>query len=114
MAARALVPLVSSEGVVKAVFDILTSCDPAAQNQLHGKLLQCQFLLRGHLNKGESINLWTSCMKEIPSVLLSMLQRLLFLNNCPITAALLLDIILEFFVVCDVPKEENEEHMKGK
>jgi hypothetical protein len=53
-------------------------------------------------------------MKEIPSVLLSMLQRLLVLNNCPITAALLLDIILEFFVVCDVPKEENEEHMKGK
>ncbi|GAB5587982.1 hypothetical protein Unana1_02882 [Umbelopsis nana] len=112
MAARALAPLVPSEGVISAVVDILKSCDPADQNQLHGKLLQCQYLLRGHLYKGGSIKLWTSVMNELPRVLLSTLRRLLVLNICPITAALLLDIILEFFIVCDVPKEENEEYVK--
>jgi len=114
MAARALVPLISSDSIVSTVIETLKSCNPANQNELHGKLLQCQYLLRGHLHKRDSIELWTSFVREVPEILMAKLQDLIVLNECPITVALLLDIILEFFIVCDVFKTDSKDGIEGE
>ncbi|OZJ04117.1 hypothetical protein BZG36_02864 [Bifiguratus adelaidae] len=49
MAARALVPLIPSSQVVNTSLEILAQCELDNQNQLHGNLLQVQYLLQGHL-----------------------------------------------------------------
>jgi thyroid adenoma-associated protein len=114
MAARALVPLISSDSIVSTVTETLKSCNPANQNELHGKLLQCQYLLRGHLHKRDSIELWTSFVREVPETLMAKLQDLIVLNECPMTVALLLDIILEFFIECDIFKTDSKDDIEGE
>ncbi|KAG0204956.1 hypothetical protein BGX28_003257 [Mortierella sp. GBA30] len=56
MAARALIPLIASRDLMDLVVDILQGCLKAqiSQNEIHGLLVQVQFLLRGHL-LGEGI-----------------------------------------------------------
>ncbi|KAG0333581.1 hypothetical protein BG000_009041 [Podila horticola] len=51
MAARALIPLVASRDLMDLIVDILQGCmkSPITQNEIHGLLVQVQFLLRGHL-----------------------------------------------------------------
>ncbi|KAG0369393.1 hypothetical protein BGZ54_010051 [Gamsiella multidivaricata] len=51
MAARALTPLIASRKLMNLVVDILHGCSKAniSQNEIHGLLVQVQFLLRGHL-----------------------------------------------------------------
>ncbi|KAG0349005.1 hypothetical protein BG004_002863 [Podila humilis] len=51
MAARALIPLVASRDLMDLILDILHSCMKTCitQNEIHGLLVQVQFLLRGHL-----------------------------------------------------------------
>ncbi|KAF9585910.1 hypothetical protein BGW38_000100, partial [Lunasporangiospora selenospora] len=51
MAARALIPLVASRNLINVVTDILRGClkPRISQNEIHGLLVQVQFLLRGHL-----------------------------------------------------------------
>ncbi|KAG0088140.1 hypothetical protein BGZ92_006556 [Podila epicladia] len=51
MAARALIPLVASRDLMDLIVDILQGCMkyPVTQNEIHGLLVQVQFLLRGHL-----------------------------------------------------------------
>ncbi|KAF9986217.1 hypothetical protein BGZ65_008463, partial [Modicella reniformis] len=52
MAARALIPLIASRDLMNlVVLDILQSCmkTDISQNEMHGLLVQVQFLLRGHL-----------------------------------------------------------------
>ncbi|KAF9574599.1 hypothetical protein EC968_006013 [Mortierella alpina] len=51
MAARALTPLIASRDLMALVVDVLQGClkVPISQNEIHGLLVQVQFLLRGHL-----------------------------------------------------------------
>ncbi|KAF9108100.1 hypothetical protein BGX29_003296 [Mortierella sp. GBA35] len=51
MAARALIPLIASRDLMDWIVDILEGCvkDNISQNEVHGLLVQVQFLLRGHL-----------------------------------------------------------------
>ncbi|KAF9963955.1 hypothetical protein BGZ70_007081 [Mortierella alpina] len=51
MAARALTPLIASRDLMALVVDVLQGClkAPISQNEIHGLLVQVQFLLRGHL-----------------------------------------------------------------
>ncbi|KAG0232556.1 putative death-receptor fusion protein-domain-containing protein [Mortierella sp. GBAus27b] len=51
MAARALIPLIASRDMMDLVVDILKNCmkPKILQNEIHGLLVQVQFLLRGHL-----------------------------------------------------------------
>ncbi|KAG0379534.1 hypothetical protein BGX24_012779 [Mortierella sp. AD032] len=51
MAARALIPLIASRDLMNWIVDILQGCakDNISQNEVHGLLVQVQFLLRGHL-----------------------------------------------------------------
>lgn len=51
MAARALIPLIASRDLMDWIVDILQGCakDKISQNEVHGLLVQVQFLLRGHL-----------------------------------------------------------------
>ncbi|KAF9192082.1 hypothetical protein BGZ51_006274 [Haplosporangium sp. Z 767] len=51
MAARALIPMIASRDLMDCVIEILKGCmqPRISQNEIHGLLVQVQFLLRGHL-----------------------------------------------------------------
>ncbi|ORX55175.1 hypothetical protein DM01DRAFT_1407189 [Hesseltinella vesiculosa] len=96
MAARALMPLVSSNALILTVADLLQWDDKLSQNEIHGRLLQVQFLLRGHLYQGALEATLFGFIKSIPGVVH---QCMLYLDRLiPISQALLLDIVIEFFL----------------
>ncbi|KAI8097284.1 putative death-receptor fusion protein-domain-containing protein [Halteromyces radiatus] len=100
MAARALVPLVSSTvSLVVMIADLLEWDEKLTQNEIHGRLIQVQFLLRGHLYQGStSKDTLLKLIKSLPGVIVSCLSVANQLNE--ISQALLLDIISEFFLDC--------------
>ncbi|RUS30332.1 hypothetical protein BC938DRAFT_479538 [Jimgerdemannia flammicorona] len=98
MTARALVPLIASTNLVPTVIRVLDSCSLTSQNELHGRLLQVQFLLRGHLYNVTSHEVMEDFVTHLPRVIASKLDILMPANPCNITRALMLDIITEFFI----------------
>lgn len=49
MAARAIVPLIPSNGLISTCTKLINESVTSNQNELHGKLTQVQYLMRGHL-----------------------------------------------------------------
>ncbi|KAI8074980.1 putative death-receptor fusion protein-domain-containing protein [Gongronella butleri] len=96
MAARALVPLVPSTALILTVAELLQWDATLSQNDIHGRLLQVQFLLRGHLYHGALDTTLYEFIKSIPGVVHQCLLYLHRLNN--VSQALLLDIVTEFFM----------------
>ncbi|CAO3700663.1 unnamed protein product [Rhizopus stolonifer] len=96
MAARALVPLVIE--VVPTVKQLLSFSDNITQNEMHGRLVQAQFLLRGHLYSSISKSkILSQFIQEMPTVVLQNLKLFGDKQFCNINGALLLQIIAEFF-----------------
>lgn len=96
MAARALVPLVIE--VVPTVKQLLSFSDNITQNEMHGRLVQAQFLLRGHLYSSTSKSkILSQFIQEMPTIVLQNLKLFGDKQFCNINGALLLQIIAEFF-----------------
>lgn len=111
MAARALVPLISSAQIVNEVLSLLDISQGVTQNQMHGRLFQVQFLLRGHLYNLNMRDVLLHFLQAVPDALLRLLD-LAFANKLSqITVALLLDIIDEFFIDGSWIKHDRDQSM---
>ncbi|GAA5795031.1 hypothetical protein HPULCUR_000382 [Helicostylum pulchrum] len=96
MAARALVPLVLH--VVPTIKHLLQISNTTTQNEIHGRLLQVQFLSRGHLyTSSDSIACYRQFISELPEWVSCWLQLLCESRFCNMNSALLLNILSEFF-----------------
>jgi hypothetical protein len=96
MAARALVPLVLD--VVPTAKRLIEFSDNMMQNEIHGRLVQAQFLLRGHLYSSTSKSeIYTQFIQEMPDTVLRALRLFEEKRFCNVNGALLLQIIAEFF-----------------
>ena len=102
MAARALVPLVND--IVPVIQQILAWSD-ITQNEIHGRLLQVQFLLRGHFYQ-TTLEEASQFIQKIPSAMSLLLDQVAQGAFCPINHALALSILCEFIV--------DEQWMLGK
>lgn len=115
MAARALVPLIASSDIVRMVLDLLAFPKNITQNEIHGRLLQVQFLLRGHLYQPNLREVLFDFVQEVPSSLLNVLEvgRTGRLSN--MSYALCLDIIGEFFYECTwISADRDQGIVQGK
>ncbi|KAI9474087.1 MAG: putative death-receptor fusion protein-domain-containing protein [Benjaminiella poitrasii] len=92
MAARALVPLVLD--VAPVIKQLMSFPDQITQNEIHGRLLQVQFLLRGHFYSNNGNASFVEFINDMPDVMLNLLYDR---QLCNINCALLLNIIGEFF-----------------
>lgn len=97
MTARALVPLITSNDLTSTVVDILSFPTDASQNEIHGRLLQVQFLLRGHLYNPSLREPLIDFGKRVPSLLEAILVEAASGKFSNMTYALLLDLVSEFF-----------------
>lgn len=97
MAARALVPLVLE--VVPTVKYLFGITNTSTQNEIHGRLLQVQFLLRGHFYTGSEnmMQAYREFIQEMPDLMMCMLTLLREQRFCNMNSALLLNIVSEFF-----------------
>ncbi|CAO3622452.1 unnamed protein product [Mucor fragilis] len=96
MAARALVPLVLD--VVPTIKQLLCISNTTTQNEIHGRLLQMQFLLRGHFystNYAHAASV--QFIQDMPAMVLVWLDLLREKRFCNMNSALLLNIVSEFF-----------------
>ncbi|KAI8985419.1 putative death-receptor fusion protein-domain-containing protein [Pilobolus umbonatus] len=97
MAARALVPLVID--VVPTVKQLMEIKGSMTQNEIHGQLLQAQFLLRGRFYaESMSKKVLIQFMKEMPDIVTRSFDLLLHDSLCNMNSALFLNILAEFFV----------------
>ncbi|KAI9246127.1 putative death-receptor fusion protein-domain-containing protein [Sporodiniella umbellata] len=95
MAARALVPLVIE--VVPTAKQLLNVSESMSQNEIHGRLVQTQFLLRAHLySNATQMNTLNEFIKEMPALLLEKLNLFTEKQMCNMNNALFLQIISEF------------------
>lgn len=96
MAARALVPLVLD--VVPTIKYLLQISNTITQNEIHGRLLQVQFLLRGHFYaSSDAIASYHQFINDMPEMMIHALELLREKRFCNMNSALLLNIISEFF-----------------
>lgn len=95
MAARALVPLVVD--VVPTIKYLLQISNTTTQNEIHGRLLQVKFLLRGHFYTGTDSAAYLQFINDLPSTMIDILTLLSEKRFCNMNSALILDIISEFF-----------------
>lgn len=93
MAARALVPLVLD--VVPTIKQLLHLNNTMTQNEIHGRLLQVQFLLRGHFYGPNGS--FAQFVNDMPVIMNSLLELLETERFCNVNSALLLNIVSEFF-----------------
>ncbi|KNC99997.1 uncharacterized protein SPPG_04346, partial [Spizellomyces punctatus DAOM BR117] len=112
MSARAYAPLILSSNLIPSVERLIQQGKSASQNHLHGALLQIQYLLRVHLASdvaGKDIR--RDATIRLPTVFLAA-SDIALNNSCPVTKALYLSIVTEFFIqaawVRDEVDEENE------
>jgi hypothetical protein len=95
MAARALVPLVLD--VVPTIKQLFGISNTTTQNEIHGRLLQVQFLLRGHFYTGSDTSAaYIQFIREMPAILTAALGLLREKRFCNMNSSLLLNIISEF------------------
>lgn len=93
MAARAMVPLVLD--VVPTIEQLLHLSKTMTQNEIHGRLLQAQYLLRGHFYSGSAS--FVQFVNDMPAIMVGLLELLETGRFCNINSALILNIISEFF-----------------
>lgn len=97
MAARALVPLVLE--VVPTIKYLIQITHTTTQNEIHGRLLQLQFLLRGHFyaSSDAAVGSYHQFIKDMPELMSHALELLREKRFCNMNGALLLNIVSEFF-----------------
>lgn len=114
MAARALVPLVSSRDfhsfITEQLIDAIPNQDstaPLNYNSLHGILLQIQILLRGHEPLMFFAEAKTDLHEDILPRLLSKLWLISDSRSAPAVGSVLLDIISEFVLGINQPHKQQ-------
>lgn len=115
MAARALVPLIpSTSSLVVTIAELLKWDEKVTQNDIHGRLMQVQFLLRCHLYQGTTAD--ATLLELVKSLSGVLVQCLLVVNQLnPISQALLLDIISEFCLDCNwIHEDKSAQLINGK
>lgn len=95
MAARALVPLV--QDVVPTIKQSVHLNNTMTQNEIHGRFLQVQFLLRGHFYRSNNASSFIQFVNDMPTIMVALLELLEAQRFCNVNSALLLSIISEFF-----------------
>lgn len=96
MAARALVPLILD--VVPCIKYLLQISNTVTQNEIHGRLLQVQFLLRGHFyTSSDKVASYKEFINDMPQFMAYTLELLREKRFCNMNSALLLNIMSEFF-----------------
>ncbi|KAI8891289.1 hypothetical protein K501DRAFT_235278 [Backusella circina FSU 941] len=96
MAARALVPLIVS--IVPIVQSLLEVTPGLSQNEIHGRFLQAQFLLRGHFYSHQPKTRLAPFIEQTPQLLLELLPELTQERFCHMNSATLLTLVNEFFI----------------
>lgn len=113
MSARALIPLIPSTSLTKTVIELLTWDANLSQNEIHGRLLQVQLLLRGHLQFSTKKDTILEFIEKVPNALLVCFSKVNRLHG--ISTALFFNIIAEFFFECAWIFEDNSpELIKGR
>ncbi|RIA98284.1 putative death-receptor fusion protein [Glomus cerebriforme] len=99
MAARAIVPLISSNDLIVTCTKLINEGDLSNQNELHGKLVQVQYLMRGHLNSNvANFDVMKDFIIKMASIFKSKIHFAFRKNSCNITRYLYLDILYEFIM----------------
>ncbi|KAI8366706.1 putative death-receptor fusion protein-domain-containing protein [Radiomyces spectabilis] len=111
MAARALVPLIPFTKLVPTISELLTLDKDQSQNEIHGHLLQVQFLLRGHLYHTEITDVVTQFVKDAPRSFMRLSDTVFSNKLSNMTSALLLDIVGEFFFRCAWIRSDQQVKM---
>ncbi|KAF9214250.1 hypothetical protein BGZ59_004046 [Podila verticillata] len=116
MAARALIPLVASRDLMDLIVDILQGCmkSPIIQNEIHGLLVQVQFLLRGHL-LGEGVadrEVRRDFVTRFAAAIVPVTQRVLR-QGCPLNQWMILSIHAEFVLGEDWMGRDSTEAEEG-
>ncbi|CAI2171104.1 524_t:CDS:10, partial [Funneliformis geosporum] len=97
MAARAIVPLIPSNGLIVTCINLLSEASMSNQNELHGRLVQVQYLMRGHLRGNvANFDIMKDVVIKMAPVFWSKIRFASRENSCSITRYLLLDILYEF------------------
>ncbi|CAO3651150.1 unnamed protein product [Cunninghamella echinulata] len=109
MSARALIPLIPSTSLTKTVIQLLTWDAKLSQNEIHGRLLQVQLLLRGHLLYATKKDTLLEFISESPSAFLQCFKVMNRLHG--ISVALFFNIIAEFFFECGWIFEDNSSEL---
>ncbi|KAK9727349.1 hypothetical protein K7432_001927 [Basidiobolus ranarum] len=112
MAARALVPLVVSNDLVKIIETLWNDIDLKSQNKLHGRLVQLLSLLRGHLYSVANHTIRQDVINSISVLFQSKLKLLLGDNQCSITRAVFYDIVSEFILEPNWIKQNQPEQVQ--
>ncbi|ORY05607.1 hypothetical protein K493DRAFT_274843 [Basidiobolus meristosporus CBS 931.73] len=114
MAARALVPLIVSNDLVKTIETLWKDVDLVSQNKLHGRLVQLLSLLRGHLYSVANHEIRKDVIVAISSLFQAKINLLLGINRCSVTRAVFYDIVSEFilepsWIKANLAQEIHEE-----
>jgi hypothetical protein len=112
MAARALVPLVVS--IVPIVHDLLEVTPALSQNEIHGRFLQAQFLLRGHFYSHQPKTRLAPFIEQTPQLVLNLLPAFAQDRFCHMNSATLLTLVNEFFIETKwLEKSAFEDYAEG-
>ncbi|CAJ0871848.1 16547_t:CDS:10, partial [Entrophospora sp. SA101] len=99
IAAKALVPLITTNDLISKCIELLNGCELFNQNELHGRLIQIKYLLKGHLeNNFCGFNIMKEFIEKFSKVFKSEFYLLTKENPCQITRNLLLEIIYVFII----------------
>ncbi|EXX78916.1 Trm732p [Rhizophagus irregularis DAOM 197198w] len=111
IAARAIVPLIPSNDLIVTCSKLINESVMSNQNELHGRLIQVQYLLRGHLRSNvANFDIMKDFLVNMPPIFKSKIYFAFKNNSCNITRYLYLDILYEFVIDGNwIFIEQNEE-----
>ncbi|RIB14541.1 putative death-receptor fusion protein [Gigaspora rosea] len=99
MSARSLVPLIASQDLTITCTELFNACEISNQNELHGRLVQIQYLMRGHLSRNlTGFDLTKEFINKMELMIMSKIPVICYQNPCDITKFLFLEIMNEFVV----------------
>ncbi|CAG8671635.1 18895_t:CDS:10 [Gigaspora margarita] len=97
MSARSLVPLIASQDLIITCTELFNACEISNQNELHGRLVQIQYLMRGHLSRNlTGFDLTKEFINKMELMIMSKIPVICYQNPCDITKLLFLEIMNEF------------------
>ncbi|CAG8583610.1 17683_t:CDS:10 [Cetraspora pellucida] len=97
MSARSIVPLIASQDLIITCIELFNACEISNQNELHGRLVQIQYLMRGHLSRNLiGFDLTKEFINKMELMIMPKIPVICYENPCEITKYLFLEIINEF------------------
>ncbi|CAG8532225.1 14306_t:CDS:10, partial [Dentiscutata heterogama] len=97
MSARSLIPLIASQDLILTCTELFNACEISNQNELHGRLVQIQYLMRGHLSRNlTGFDLTKEFINKMELMIMPKIPVICYQNPCEITKSLFLEIMNEF------------------